>query len=262
MVRDFEEADRYMAETITTSSGSAPQSKSVSPVLFWIVAAVLAIAVGVVFFLVNKDLNDTRDKFAEALKGAIADQDAKREKAVADAKQQLTAEIAKQQEKIVKLEADKEKIAGDVATLRKDHDGFATTVNSFKKEHDAKIAETASNLTTTNSNVQRVEVEVKYLKENVEKINGKLTSLDKDIANLGTGQSDLKAALQKEHDQLTKEVLAVSTKSGVTEEELKKLELKTSQFEVKVLNERARQAAIAARKGDHKSVLDLLDFKN
>lgn len=252
-----------MADTVKTTSGVAPQTtKSVSPVLFWIVALLLAVAVGVAYFLINKDLTDARDKFDVALKSNTAAQDEKREKAVADAKQVLTAEIAKQQEKIVKLEADKEKLSGDLVTLRKDHDGVATSLTNVKKEHDAKIAETASNLTNTNGNVQRVEVEVKYLKENVAKLTGKMDDLNKDIANLGTGQSELKNELKKEHEALTKEMLAVSSKSGVTEEELKKLELKTSQFEIKVLNERARQAAVAARKGDHKTLLNLLDLKN
>ena len=250
-----------MSDNATVITPVSTEPKVIAPTVFWIVAGLLAVALGVVFFLLNKDLSDTRDKFADAIKAANADQESKRDKAIAEAKQQLTAEVAKQQEKIVKVEADRDKLISDLAALRKDHDGFASTVTTFRKDHDAKIAETASNLTQTNDHVQHVEVEVKYLKETVDKFNGKLASLEKDIGNLGSGQTELKAALQKEHDDLTKEVQAASTNSNTTREELKTLENKTQAFEIKVLNERARQAAVAARAGDHKSVLNLLDFK-
>ena len=42
---------------------------------------------------------------------------------------------------------------------------------------------------------------------------------------------------------------------------MEKLKNRTLEFEVKVLNERAKQAAAFARKGDHKSALEMLDFK-
>ncbi|MEI6236518.1 MAG: hypothetical protein WCT04_25965 [Planctomycetota bacterium] len=251
-----------MADTGTASSGTAPQAKGVTPTLFWIIVVVLAIAIGGIYFLLNKDLVETRDTFDKAIKAASADQDAKREKAVGDVKQQLTAEIAKQQEKIVKLEGEKEKIVADVAKLTKDHGELVTKVDTVDKKAQTQISGVAADLSKTTQSVQKVEVDVKYLKENVEKMNGKLATLDKDIQNLGTGQLALKAELKKEHEELSKEVLKVSLKGNVTDEELKKLEKKTLEFEIKVLNERAKQAAAAAKSGDHKKVLDLLDFKD
>ncbi len=184
-----------MADTSTTSSGAAPQSKSVSPTVFWIVAVVLAIAIGVVYFLLNKDVTETRENINSAMKTAVADQDKKRDEAIAATTKAFNAELAKQQEKIGKLEGGLEKTTGDLAKLSAAHDGTIAKVDTLKKEAMAKIAETASGLSQTNTNVQKVEVEVKYMKDNIAKINEKLAAVDKEIANLGTGQTALKEEL-------------------------------------------------------------------
>ena len=256
-----------MAETntTTTSSGSAPQPNGVTPVIFWIVSAVLALAIGGVYFLVNKDLDATRTNVNDALIAANKSQDAKTEKAVGDAKQLLNAEIAKLQEENKKLAETNKGTADSLATLTKTYEGFVKNdlpvLQKKSDKHESEIATTKTDLSQTNANVNKVETEVKYLKENIDKINGKLLAIDKDIGNLSSSSVELKAELKKEYDAISKEVAEVNRKGGSTREDMEKLKNRTLEFEVKVLNERAKQAAAFARKGDHKSALEMLDFK-
>ena len=69
-----------MTETSTSNtipsgpSGRAPQNHGVAPGLFWTVTAVMALAIGGVYFLVNKNVDDSRaavnDQFVLRVKGS------------------------------------------------------------------------------------------------------------------------------------------------------------------------------------------------
>ncbi len=48
---------------------------------------------------------------------------------------------------------------------------------------------------------------------------------------------------------------------NITQGDLDKLARKTAEFQLKVVNERARQAALAAKSGDNKRLIELLETK-
>ncbi len=212
-------------------------------------------------FFVNKNLDETRDNMGIQLKNSIAEQEKKTEAAVTEVKKQLNQELAKQQEITKKLDESTKATVVDLTKLRSDHDVFVKADAEVRKKHDDAIAATSSDLVKTNTVVNKVETDVKYLKENVAKLEGRLGTIDQAIKTLGDGSAALKEELKKEQAALASEVAAVSKKGGVTDEELRKLENKTLEFQVKVLNERARLAQLAAKKNDNKAVLDLLDLK-
>jgi predicted nucleic acid-binding Zn-ribbon protein len=235
--------------------------KVVNPTLFWIVSGVLAAGIITAYALLDNSLKQTRADVQANLETAAATQRDATAKAVAETREVLNKQLVQVQESAKKLEADKETLQVEVAALRKEHDGLATSFKDVSGKQTKAISDATDDLSLTKQNVQKVEVKVKYLDDRVSAIEGRLTNMTTDINKLNEGSTTLKAELKREQEDLRREVAAVGKKGNVTEDELRKLENKALAFESKVLSERAKQAAQAARDNDYKKTLQLLDFK-
>ena len=139
------------------------------------------------------------------------------------------------------------------------------TVAANKKEIQAttgkietSVADVTSKANRTEQGVQKVEVDVKYLKENVAEMQKKLGGLDTQISEIKTASNELKV----EQAKLQGEIKGIATRTDVTKEELASLVQRTRDFEMRVLLEHAREAQKASEKRDYKSFLEALEFKN
>lgn len=247
--------------TVIEAPPRAVVVKAVNPTVFWIVSGVLAASVITAYALLDNSIRQNRVDVLASLNTSADNQRDATNKAVAETKEVLTKELEKVQQYAKKLETEKETLQVEVAGLRKDHDGLAMNFKDVSVKHTKAISDTSDDLSMTKQNVQKVEVKVKYLDDRVTKIEGRLTNLDTDISKLNEGTSTMKAELKREQEELRREVAAVGKKGNVTEDELRRLETRALAFESKVLSERAKQAAQAARDNDYKKTLQLLDFK-
>ncbi|HLX63386.1 MAG TPA: hypothetical protein VKX17_19100 [Planctomycetota bacterium] len=224
-------------------------AKGVNPILFWAVAVVLLGGAVGVYVLLNKDLGDTREKFNIALNNAIEAQKKKTDTLIEEEK-------AARAKEVTSLETENKTLSNQLVMVRKDYDTLSLNFKDVTGKHASEIAATREDLSGTKSDVHRIDVDVTYLKKNVGEINEKLELVKGDIGKLDNAHADLK----REHAALVKEVADVTGSGKVTQVELEQLKTKTVQFELKVMSERAKQAAQALRENDHKKVMDLLDF--
>lgn len=239
------------------NSTIVPRVNYVSTTIFWIVAAVLFLAIGIVFFIQNKNLDEARTAMNTSLK---AQGDAHK-KALEEQVAMLTKGM---NDSVVKLEAVDKKFSEEKDALAKVQSELTATVaNNDKKvlaattKIEASVVEVTTKANRTEQGVQKVEVDVKYLKENVAEMNKKLGGLDSQISEIKTISGDLK----NEQVRLQGEIKNIALRSDVTKEELASLVQRTRDFEMRVLLEHAREAQKSAGRRDYKTFLEALEFK-
>src|SRR5947207_7460565 len=118
----------YMAEITTIENPELPPKqvvvKSVTPTMFWIVAGVLAAGVIATYALLDNSIKQTRADVQATLDSAMTTQKTATDKALADTRSSVNTELAKMQEMNRKLEAEKEELKTEVASLRKEHEAL------------------------------------------------------------------------------------------------------------------------------------------
>lgn len=234
-------------------SGGTPQKSYVSATVFWIVAAVLAIGIGAVYFVLDKNI----DEGNKALSKQIKDSAEKQQKDLSAAVETINKAVA---ENVAKLEAATKAV---VETAKKDKDELNATIAAADKkfaESVTKVQGTVTSLASehnqTKADLGKVDQKVVYIEKEVKEMQSKLSGLNTQIGEIKTGSAALKAEQQK----LQGEIAAVATKGTATEEELKGLVTRTREFEIKVLLEHAKQAAADIKnKNSYKSLLELVE---
>jgi chromosome segregation ATPase len=253
-----------MAEIIeknTGAPGAAPNNPGnpVGNTLFWVMVAALVVVIGVVYFIHDKNLTQTRDEFATQAKVNYQLQKKETDDALDKQKNAMMQEIATVTERNKKLEAANETLAKNLTDLSGVVRNFVEQeYKASKSQIEEKVASARGEIVKTNENVHNVEVSVKYLTDSVNGMKEKLNGLDGQIGGLKTSSEELR----KEQAALQAEIKSVEGKSGITDTDLKNLTDRTRLFELKVMTERAKQAADAARNNDYQSLFDKLRFKD
>lgn len=245
-----------MAEETRIDSGTVPQQKSgVSPTLFWIVTIVLAVGIGAVYMLLDKKLDDSTSKLNEMLKNSAAKQEAALAKQTEEIRKTITESTTKQEalnkqtsELITKGQTDAAKLLESLTTLDKKVVAQTTETTKSFKEVEGSVLETKKTIGIVDNRVTYLDKEVKALQTTV---NGLTTKIDE----IKVGSAELKADQAK----LLNEIKSVSGRSDVTQTELASLVQRTKDFELRVLLERAKQAAADAEKFDYANLFEKME---
>ncbi len=231
----------------------APQPKpGVSPAVFWIVAIVLAAGIGAVYMLLDKKLDESSTKLDKLLKDSAAKQEAALEKQSKDIHQAIAEGVSKQEalnkqfnEMLSKNQAEATAL---VAALDKKFAESKTEVAKSFEKVEGKVLDTKTDIGKVDQRVTYLDKEVKALQSTV---NGLGTKIDE----IKVGSEALKA----EQAKLLTEIKSVAGRSDVTQGELDRLTQRTKDFELRVLLERAKQAAADAEKFDYANLFEKME---
>jgi predicted nucleic acid-binding Zn-ribbon protein len=241
------------------TSGASGAPKYITTMIFWVVTAVLVVAVGVVYFVMNNEVAAAKKDAASALESAIKKQNEQTDDKLAKLTSAFDAKVAdltKENDALKKANDILAKNLGDVTTQ------FTKFVDTEYKALKAKLSDdlsgAKSDIIKTNENLNKVDTRVGYVEKSLKDLTERVTAIGKDVSSLNVSSAELK----KEQVELQKELSDFSSRGKVTENDLRTLEVKTRMFELKVMRERAAQASEALRNNDMRSVFEQIKFKD
>lgn len=239
-------------ETIKIDNSTPPPKAGVSPTIFWIVTIVLAIGIGAVYMMLDKKLDDSTKQLSELLKSSAAKQESALAKQGEDIHKSITEGVTKQETL--------NKQINDM--IAKNQLEATTLVAALDKKFAESKTEVAKNFATVEDKVMGTKTDIGKVDQRVTYLDKKVEALQTTVSGLGTKIDEIKVgsdALKAEQAKLLGEIKSVAGRSDVTQGELDKLTQRTKDFELRVLLERAKQAAADAEKFDYANLFEKMD---
>jgi chromosome segregation ATPase len=247
-----------MTELNDRKAAPAAPPAHVGTTLFWTIAGVLLLGVVAVYFIADAKIQGQNDDLRKVIAENYSAQTKERDAALAKQEAVLKQELALMGEENAKLKAANGELKGVVTDVSKRFAAFIDKqYHDEKQKLDNDVSMLTTGLTSTNEHVAKTERDVKYMQDNLATITERLKGVDSSIASLTSIGADLKS----EQAALLKDLATVKSQGGDTSVALQKLNDRSRLFELKVMAERAKQAAVAAESGNYAEVFKNLNMK-